>query len=47
MEKENKDNQKQDSSTLALHDYIHNMLVYWDPWDLIYGAWAPANEYDS
>ncbi len=46
MEKGHK-NYQQNSSTLALHDYIHNMLAYWDPWNLIYGAWAPTNEYDS
>jgi hypothetical protein len=47
ISKENKDNQKQGLSTFVLYDYVHNMLVYWDPWNLIHGAWAPNNEYDS
>ena len=28
-------------------EYIHNMLVYWDPWGLITFCAAPENEYDS
>lgn len=39
-------NQNEISST-ALRDYIKISLQYWDPWNLIHGAGAPINEYDS
>ena len=29
-----------------INEYIHRMLVYWDPWGLINNG-APNNEYDS
>ncbi len=29
------------------NEYIHRMLVYWDPWGLINNCGAPEDEYDS